>query len=1062
MNYKTFIIVSIACLCALFSFAQNYTVSNFQKINELTGNFTGSLDVNDNFGVSIAQIGDLDGNGVTDFAVGAFNDDDGGTNSGAVWILFMDANDQVISHTKISSTSGNFTGDLDPNDGFGVSVAYLGDLNSDGLIELAVGATYDGDGGFWHGAVWILSLNSDGTVNSHSKISDTQGGFTGFINGDAVFGTDIENIGDLNGDGIEDLAVGSRRDADGGSRRGAVWILFMNADFTVNSFQKISDTQGNFTAILEFEDYFGGSIVNVGDLDQDGVTDIVVSAYRDDDQIINSGSFYVLFLNADGTVKGYQKVSNSEGGLNGIISNGALFGRMIDGVVDIDNDGKVEILVGALGQLNPTQMNQTGAIYLIELNSDGTVSEEYMYTFGENCFGGVLENGDFFGGSVAVWNDAGTYHFAIGAYKDSDTGTDKGAVWILELGAQFYNVVGSQDPTDCATDNGEITIGNLDPNSTYNITYEMDGNPIMTTMTSDLNGMFVLAGLSAGNYTNISVTNTATNCLATVNDVTLNGVSFDVNFTTQIPSACGASDGSISLSNLVTSNTYQITYSLNGNSVNLNLNANTSGEIVLTNLLGGTYTSFTVLDTSSNCEDVLGDIFIAEPVFLLNFTASMTSTCGASDGTILISNLTPNQEYVVDYFYESNQVQNIYNANATGEIVLTGLTAGLYEFIMVVDTLAPCTDGIGQILIENAAFTVTPSSTNPSSCNASDGSIIFEDATANEAYTITYILNGTTITANINSDASGTLLLTNLGIGLYEAIVVEEVATNCVTTIADILLENTNFSVTPSSTNPSSCNVSDGSIIFEDATANEAYTITYILNGTTTTANINSDASGTLLLTNLGIGLYEAIVVEEVATNCVTTIADILLENPSFSVTPSSTNPSSCNVSDGSIIFEGVTANEVYTVSYTFNTETITATILSDNQGVITVGNLAFGIYADITLIEDNSGCMAIFSFLELTCVQEIDACFQVRRFFTPNADGFNDVWQLENVQNCNYFVYIYDRYGKNITILTPNFPTWDGTYKGNKLPSSDYWISIKYVQNGQELEYITHITLKR
>ena len=71
-----------------FTFSQDYSVIAYQKINELNGGFTGDLDNDDSFGISVDNIGDLDGNGVNDIAVGAYADDDGGFNRGAVWILF--------------------------------------------------------------------------------------------------------------------------------------------------------------------------------------------------------------------------------------------------------------------------------------------------------------------------------------------------------------------------------------------------------------------------------------------------------------------------------------------------------------------------------------------------------------------------------------------------------------------------------------------------------------------------------------------------------------------------------------------------------------------------------------------------------------------------------------------------------------------------------------------------------------------------------------------------------------------------------------------------------------
>jgi len=76
--------------------------------------------------------------------------------------------------------------------------------------------------------VWVLFLNTDGTVKSHQKISDTQGGFTGTLDANDLFGWSLASVGDLDGDGLTDLAVGAKNDSDGGGASGAVWMLFLD------------------------------------------------------------------------------------------------------------------------------------------------------------------------------------------------------------------------------------------------------------------------------------------------------------------------------------------------------------------------------------------------------------------------------------------------------------------------------------------------------------------------------------------------------------------------------------------------------------------------------------------------------------------------------------------------------------------------------------------------------------------------------------------------------------------------------------------------------------------
>ena len=84
-------------------------------------------------------------------------------------------------------------------------------------------------------------------------------------------------------------------------------------------------------------------------------------------------------------------------------------------------------------------------------------------------------------------------------------------------------------------------------------------------------------------------------------------------------------------------------------------------------------------------------------------------------------------------------------------------------------------------------------------------------------------------------------------------------------------------------------------------------------------------------------------------------------------------------------------------------------------------------------------------------------------KFFTPNGDGYNDTWHIRGIQNQpNAKVYIYDRYGKFLKELEPDKEGWDGTYNGHNLPSTDYWFTVYYRENGTDKEFKSHFSMKR
>jgi len=84
-----------------------------------------------------------------------------------------------------------------------------------------------------------------------------------------------------------------------------------------------------------------------------------------------------------------------------------------------------------------------------------------------------------------------------------------------------------------------------------------------------------------------------------------------------------------------------------------------------------------------------------------------------------------------------------------------------------------------------------------------------------------------------------------------------------------------------------------------------------------------------------------------------------------------------------------------------------------------------------------------------------------IPKFFTPNNDGFNDVWEVKGLINYPLSeVSLFDRYGKLITKITHSNRTWDGTFNKNQLPATDYWYVLKLNPDSPEVK--GHFSLKR
>jgi gliding motility-associated-like protein len=123
------------------------------------------------------------------------------------------------------------------------------------------------------------------------------------------------------------------------------------------------------------------------------------------------------------------------------------------------------------------------------------------------------------------------------------------------------------------------------------------------------------------------------------------------------------------------------------------------------------------------------------------------------------------------------------------------------------------------------------------------------------------------------------------------------------------------------------------------------------------------------------------------------------------------------------------------------------------------------GPYQDSAVFENVlSGFHTVFVRDKNGCgiVSEEIAVLGIPKFFTPNGDGFNDTWQVRGLPpelRAGTKIFIFDRFGKLLKDIVPNGAGWDGTYRNQPMPSTDYWYRIEFA-NGRTAK--GHFTLKR
>jgi hypothetical protein len=313
-------------------------------------------------GKAVCGGGDFNGDGIDDLLLGAPRADVAGYQSeGKAYVIFGGLNigdTGVVQLSSLDGTNGFTLLGKDRRDSAGSSLHRAGDFNADGIDDFIVGAPGAKTTALATGESYLVlgdsSIGNDGRLDL-----DALDGHNGFV----LFGIDaydysggaVAGLGDVNGDGINDVLIGAdEADPNGKEGAGEGYVVFggpLVGSRGVFYLSMLDGTNGFILEGIDADDDAGVAVAGAGDINNDGFADVLIGAEGADSHGIDrGGQSYVVFgglaVGADGTI-----ALSALDGSNGFAVHGIgpldFLGSSVAGIGDVNGDGVDDFAVSA-------------------------------------------------------------------------------------------------------------------------------------------------------------------------------------------------------------------------------------------------------------------------------------------------------------------------------------------------------------------------------------------------------------------------------------------------------------------------------------------------------------------------------------------------------------------------------------------------------------------------------------------------------------------------------------------------------------------------------------------